>query len=1359
MSEDARGIKGRTRVLYVANPSSDSDGSEEGSQPQLLVQPVYDRTPQHSRQNPPTHYSPYHPTPLTTSLHKGSLNTPSSPSSASSPAAEESTPPPSTPGVPVPPIDLPGDSSSSHDPSTAGAPLNKHGADTFQLPSPRKGKFLQSIKSTFHPTRNARTTGNFQKRSQMSPTASIPPDSSLSVQSSTGTLPGKVLIVVTTDSDWYVTVDVSGAKDAASLRERIFNKLDIRDNEQFSFSIYQTEMGACAIGDALTDEKLFSLFRNYGDSKGSLKFFVSYSSTAKRDQTFHPHSPRSTTAPPPVFSYDDNPAPLRPKRRSRQESVSSTGEQHPLETAAGYEADIDNPDNDSCKFNTHSSQLLASPPQNPGSYSSVSNVASSSRALRRPSGQVQKPLSPPFRSTMHGTSSPPERLRIDVNNFEKPLPPPLSPNRFNLVSDEASGFSTSRVFHDKASSNPGLERDATSNQPHEGFRFLHRQYALGATAKTAEALKDNERPTKGQSRRRHQNDFDDSTRSEWVLVPTASHLNEQEVIQTQETPSSNAQSSRDNLRQLSSPRLKAISPHTGRSLAIPNAPRQPPPAVPTISNEARLAAPRPAGIHNYVVAWKGEEHITSASSNQGKYLTKAARSMENIGAAAHNNHPTPLQPGVTRRFPPPLPITRTAVSGREPFSFPHSTSGLPKSYEPPKQQIRTLPLHVALNSCSFDATRNHSNIRTTQVPISLANDPLPRPRSALGDSPVASSQRLPSVRRSDNSETGGFSRVPSPFRLNHGVKADTLNASRFDTTVNIRYTDLSYNTPPLTPVRPVSPVRTGRDADKLDLEERCFQTNLPGVDETYFPIVDESTLIPQRNGDQSMQHLQFDDSDSGGDEGTSIWKRPPASKAESQTITSRPPLTVQTSKRNEFENVVDIALQMTSGPSLQSSHLPSSPPRARPPLPETDKTFRTSTFADAQGSSWAPRPRPEDVYERLEEFFPEHDLDKPVIEANSGSTSPTTETVVVPVLPTPAVEKPRVKNKKSIRIVAQEHKKLIDRNSKGDSTSYSNVMRKRSTKLWGSKLEEVTPFQGKNLPVYPIPESPSGGPTTFKWVRGELIGRGTYGRVYLALNATTGEMIAVKQVEMPRTASDKNDSRQITVVQALKMESETLKDLDHPNIVQYLGFEETPTNLSIFLEYVPGGSIGSCLAKHGKFEENVTKSFTSQILSGLEYLHSKGILHRDLKADNILVEMSGVCKISDFGISKRTDDSAGGAFTAMQGTVFWMAPEVINTQKKGYNFKVDIWSVGCVVLEMWAGMRPWIGDEVVAVMFKLYQSKLPPPVPEDVELSELADDFRRKCFAINPEERPTAAELRKHCYLTLPPDWFFSDFT
>jgi len=85
----------------------------------------------------------------------------------------------------------------------------------------------------------------------------------------------------------------------------------------------------------------------------------------------------------------------------------------------------------------------------------------------------------------------------------------------------------------------------------------------------------------------------------------------------------------------------------------------------------------------------------------------------------------------------------------------------------------------------------------------------------------------------------------------------------------------------------------------------------------------------------------------------------------------------------------------------------------------------------------------------------------------------------------------------------------------------------------------------------------------FRWIKGELIGKGTYGRVYLAWNATASEMIAVKQVELPKTVSDQDDIRQKQVVDALVSESDTLKDLDHPNIVQYLGFEQSQDHLSM----------------------------------------------------------------------------------------------------------------------------------------------------------------------------------------------------
>jgi mitogen-activated protein kinase kinase kinase ANP1 len=85
-----------------------------------------------------------------------------------------------------------------------------------------------------------------------------------------------------------------------------------------------------------------------------------------------------------------------------------------------------------------------------------------------------------------------------------------------------------------------------------------------------------------------------------------------------------------------------------------------------------------------------------------------------------------------------------------------------------------------------------------------------------------------------------------------------------------------------------------------------------------------------------------------------------------------------------------------------------------------------------------------------------------------------------------------------------------------------------------------------------------------------------------------------------------------------------------------------------------------------------------------------------------LVEKTGVCKIADFGSSKRTDDiNEKTVLTGIQVTVCWMAPEVVNTGKRGYNSKVDIWGVGCVVLEMWSGERPWRKEEPVAVALKV----------------------------------------------------------
>ncbi|VDB84833.1 unnamed protein product [Peniophora sp. CBMAI 1063] len=314
---------------------------------------------------------------------------------------------------------------------------------------------------------------------------------------------------------------------------------------------------------------------------------------------------------------------------------------------------------------------------------------------------------------------------------------------------------------------------------------------------------------------------------------------------------------------------------------------------------------------------------------------------------------------------------------------------------------------------------------------------------------------------------------------------------------------------------------------------------------------------------------------------------------------------------------------------------------------------------------------------------------------------------------------------------------------------------RRSTRLWGSTDDWFPPGSEER----PREEPASVQHLAHKWIRGELIGKGNFGRVYLAMDAPSGEIIVAKQVEIPRIVSERGDEQRTNALEALMRECETLKNLDHPNVVHYMGFEKTFAIMSLFMEYVSFGSISSNLKKYEKFDESVTKSFTGQVLYGLEYIHSKGIIHRDIQGANILVDHRGTCKICDFGISTRVEDANERySMMSMAGTVFWMAPEVVNPGQHGYNCKVDIWSLGCLVVEMWGGERPWYGHEAMEVVVTLYRDKRPPSLPESLVLDGAAEEFNKACFQIDPDKRPSAAELRKHPYLELPRHWEFAGF-
>ncbi|KAK7207272.1 kinase-like domain-containing protein [Myxozyma melibiosi] len=278
-------------------------------------------------------------------------------------------------------------------------------------------------------------------------------------------------------------------------------------------------------------------------------------------------------------------------------------------------------------------------------------------------------------------------------------------------------------------------------------------------------------------------------------------------------------------------------------------------------------------------------------------------------------------------------------------------------------------------------------------------------------------------------------------------------------------------------------------------------------------------------------------------------------------------------------------------------------------------------------------------------------------------------------------------------------------------------------------------------------EDVDGGPT--RWIRGALIGAGSFGSVVLGLNALTGELMAVKQVELTQNNRQGDQARKKSMIDALQREIQLLRDLQHENIVQYLGSNSDGQFLNIFLEYVPGGSVATLLNNYGPLEEPLIRIFVKQILCGLNYLHGRDIVHRDIKGANVLVDNKGKIKISDFGISKRVEAGllASGNNQphrpSLQGSVYWMAPEVV--KQTSYTRKADIWSLGCLVVEMFTGTHPFPEFSQMQALFRIGTQACTPEIPKIA--TPIAREFLNLTFELDHEKRPIASELLDHAFL------------
>uniref|UniRef100_A0A8C4ZW07 Protein kinase domain-containing protein n=1 Tax=Gadus morhua TaxID=8049 RepID=A0A8C4ZW07_GADMO len=262
---------------------------------------------------------------------------------------------------------------------------------------------------------------------------------------------------------------------------------------------------------------------------------------------------------------------------------------------------------------------------------------------------------------------------------------------------------------------------------------------------------------------------------------------------------------------------------------------------------------------------------------------------------------------------------------------------------------------------------------------------------------------------------------------------------------------------------------------------------------------------------------------------------------------------------------------------------------------------------------------------------------------------------------------------------------------------------------------------------------------TFKWQRGNKIGEGQYGKVYTCINVDSGELMAMKEIRF-----QPNDHK---TIKETADELKIFEGLKHPNLVRYFGVELHREEMYIFMEYCDEGTLEE-VSRLG-LQEHVIRLYSKQITTAINVLHEHGIVHRDIKGANIFLTSSGLIKLGDFGCSvklKNNSHTMPGEVNSTLGTAAYMAPEVITRAKgEGHGRAADIWSLGCVLIEMVTGKRPWHEYEHnFQIMYKVGMGHKP-PIPE--KLSTEGKDFLGHCLESEPRRRWTANMLLDHPFV------------
>ncbi|KAK9130413.1 hypothetical protein Sjap_010900 [Stephania japonica] len=255
---------------------------------------------------------------------------------------------------------------------------------------------------------------------------------------------------------------------------------------------------------------------------------------------------------------------------------------------------------------------------------------------------------------------------------------------------------------------------------------------------------------------------------------------------------------------------------------------------------------------------------------------------------------------------------------------------------------------------------------------------------------------------------------------------------------------------------------------------------------------------------------------------------------------------------------------------------------------------------------------------------------------------------------------------------------------------------------------------------------------------GRMLGHGTFAKVYHARNLKSGKSVAMKVVGKEKVI-------RVGMMEQVKREISVMKMVEHPNIVELHEVMASKTKIYFAMELVKGGELFSKISK-GRLREDLARAYFQQLISAVDFCHSRGVYHRDLKPENLLLDDEGNLKVTDFGLSAFTEHLRhDGLLHTTCGTPAYVAPEVIG--KKGYDgAKADLWSCGVILYVLLAGYLPFQDDNVVAMYKKIYKGDFKCPSWFSPEVRKIVT----KLLDPNPSTRITISKLMETPWFKKP---------